>query len=188
MGMKFGVKPTWKMKKFENKHHPGKPYIVVRPVTVRKEWRNEARNPLPEYIVKSVDWLTDHYTIISVADVEDKQEWFVDEPPYADIRYHRGELNTADLLGLCQGAAGVIGGVGWIVPFAVHTRVPSFIVSGGNGGYNHPAKLLNPTMALSSNIVFAVPDDFCKCTDNLHRCNKQISDLRTVFNEWQSIL
>ena len=35
-----------------------KPIVFVRPVTVREEWRNEARNPRPEYIAAICDALT----------------------------------------------------------------------------------------------------------------------------------
>lgn len=183
----FNVPPIWGLRPFENSHHPDKQYVIIRPVTVRKEWRNEARNPLPEYIDQVSRWLSEKFHVISVADLEDGQEWSVGDLPYADERYHAGELTLVDLLGLCQGASAIAGGVGWVVPFAITTGVPTFVVSGGNGGYNHPAKLINHTMDFSK-MKFAVPDQFCKCTNNVHECDKRISNLKGAFDDWQSIL
>lgn len=183
----FKAVPKWGLRSFDSPPVTDKPYIVVRPVTVRKEWLNEARNPLPEYVDQVCQWLADRYHIISVADLEDRQEWLVGEQPFAHERYHKGELSMTELFGLCQGAFGIVGGIGWIVPFAINTGVPTFIIAGGNGGYNHPGKLVNHTMKLDK-IKFAVPDNFCECTNNTHNCDKRISDLRGRFDDWQSVL
>ena len=182
----FGVKPKWGLRKFKQSKQK-KPYIVIRPATARSEWLNEARNPLPEYIDQVARWLSDEYTIISVADLQDGQEWLVGDAPYADVRYHAGELPVSDLMALCQGAKAVVGGIGWLVPYAANAGTPAFVIAGGNGGYNHPEKLVNSTMNLDR-LRFAIPDDICMCTNNGHHCNKIISDLKGVFDDWKCLL
>lgn len=182
----FRCLPTWGLPRFKGPS-VDKPYIVVRPATLRKEWFASSRNPKPEYIASVVGWLSDRFNIVSVADLQTGEEWAEGELPFADIRYHKGELSMSQMLGLCQNAAGVVGGVGWIVPFAVSCNVPTFVVCGGAGGYNAPEKLVNGTVD-SSNIVFAVPDNYCECTDMTHDCDKTITDLRGFFDDWQRLL
>ncbi len=181
----FGCDPTWGLPSFEGPKI-NKPYIVVRPATLRKEWFAASRNPNPEYINQVCLWLKDKYHIISVADFEDGQEWPEGELPYADEAYHKGELPMSELLGLCQGAAAVVGGVGWVVPFCVSANVPAFIIMGGCGEYNAPWKITNNTMDLSK-MYFTMTDNFCMCKDMKHNCNKTNSNLEGDFNEWQSL-
>ena len=42
------------------------PYIVVRPVCLRKEWTSDSRNPRPEYIAAAIEQLRKDFTIVSV--------------------------------------------------------------------------------------------------------------------------
>jgi len=182
----FKCEPTWGLPSFKGPKI-NKPYIVVRPATLRKEWFAASRNPKPEYIADVIEWLRAKYHIISVADFEDGQEWAEGDLPYADEIYHQGELSMPELLGLCQGAAGIVGGVGWIVPFAVASGVPAFIIMGGCGGYNAPEKITNDTMNIDA-LHFASPDPLCMCKDMKHNCIKDIPNLKETFNVWKSLL
>lgn len=184
--LRFGIRPVWGLPKFK-RDKKRKPYIVIRPVTVRKEWNSRARNPLPEYIDQAARILSKDFHIISVADLEPGKEWIVGDEPCSDEKYHGGELNFQELMGLCQGAAAIVGGVGWIVPFSVSNSTPCFIVSGGNGGQNRPDRLVNGTMDLSR-MMFATPDDICPCIDQSHNCVKTINDLERKVHEWKSLL
>lgn len=50
-------------------------YVVVRPVTVRKEWQNTARNPEPNSVYKAAQWAREAgYRVVLVADLADGQE------------------------------------------------------------------------------------------------------------------
>ena len=159
-------------------------YVVVRPVTLRSEWRADSRNPLPEYVAQAAAEMRRRgFTVVSVADLEDGKEWALDPLPPADIRYHAGELPVEQLLALLQGAVAVIGGIGWIVPAAIAAKVPAWIVCGGQGGYNAPELITAPTMDLTR-IAFAVPGNFCRCTQRDHSCDKRIADYDQRFAEW----
>lgn len=162
----------------------GKPYAVVRPVTVRSEWRADTRNPLPEYVAECAAELQRRgVTVVSVADLQEGAEWAVGELPPADIRYHAGELNVTELLALIQGASVVVGGIGWIVPATIAAQVPAWVICGGQGGYNSPGKITDPSMNLER-IRFAIPDNFCQCIHKEHGCDKRIADHGKQFAEW----
>lgn len=159
-------------------------YVVVRPATIRAEWHAESRNPLPEYIVQAAAVMrAKGYTVVSVADLEPGKEWAVEPLPEYDTAYHAGELEVREMMALIQGASAVIGGVGWLLPAAVAYKVPAWIICGGWGMFNSPEKLTAPPMDLS-NLTFAVPDNFCLCSANNHKCDKRIFDYAAKLAEW----
>jgi hypothetical protein len=151
-------------------------YVLVRPVTVRAEWPNEARNPLPEYVARAAARARRAgYLIVSVADLQPGEEWALDPLPVADVTFHAGELSVKSLLAVARGASAIIGGVGWIVPFAIASGRPALIVCGGQGGYNAPNLLVDGWPNDCSRIEFAVPENFCNCREKKHDCDKRIN-------------
>lgn len=165
-----------------------KPYIVVRPATIRSEWKNPARNPDPTYIAQAAEQLRKHFTIVSVADLETNVEWIEGEEPYADHKFHGGELDVTYLLGLIRHAAGCVGGIGWLLPAAVAYHVPLLAILGGMGGHNAPAKVTDKDQDLSR-VVWAKPDNFCKnCVDFNHPCAKFIGNFRGRLNEFEDVV
>lgn len=156
-------------------------YVVVRPATVRSEWRADTRNPEPEYLMRAAVLASARgYRVVSVADLQEGAEWAVEPVPHADKRYHKGELPVEQLLALVKGAAAVIGGIGWIVPACLAAKVPAWIICGGQGGFNAP-ELICPA---KSTITFAVPDNFCRCRQKIHNCDKRISDYDAKLAQW----
>jgi hypothetical protein len=160
-----------------------RPIAVVRPVTVRSEWRNEARNPRPEYVNAIAAELMATHTVVAVADLAPDQEWQIGELPPAHRYFVRGELPVRELLALIRDADVVIGGVGWIVPAGLALKAKTFVVLGGHGGHNAPAKITDPRLDLSR-IGFAYPEAFCRCTNMLHDCDKTIADPLGQFVRW----
>jgi hypothetical protein len=162
-----------------------RPIAIVRPVTVRAEWRNEARNPRPEYINALAATLMTTHSVVAVADLKPGEEWLVGELPPAHRQFLLGELNVRELLALVRDADIVIGGVGWIVPASLALKVKTFVVLGGHGGHNAPEKITDPRLDLSR-IGFAKPEAFCRCTNMLHACDKKIADPLGQFSRWLS--
>lgn len=187
----FGTRPsTFDLPAFVSPRVPLKSngngkYVIVRPVTIRKEWIADARNPDPEYVNYCAKKMGEMgYTVISIADLIPGVEWLVGPEPYADVKFHKGELTVTDMLGLTKNASAVIGGIGWIVPACVACNVPAFIICGGQGGYNAPSNITDGTMHDLSKMDFAVPDNFCMCKQASHNCDKRISNLPTLFESW----
>ncbi len=182
MTASFGVMP----RAFDLPPLPPSPesgrYVVVRPATVRSEWRADTRNPDPEYIYRAAWEARLHgYRVISVADLQEGHEWLVGGVAFpADVEYHKGELPVEQLLSLVANASAVIGGIGWLVPAALAARVPAWIICGGQGGFNSPHQIC-PS---GSTITFAVPDNFCRCKLKQHNCDKRISDYETKLAAW----
>lgn len=160
-----------------------RPIAVIRPVTVRSEWRNEARNPRPEYIRAIARKLMATHTVVAVADIAPDQEWAIEPLPPAQHYFLRGELPVRELLALVRDADVVVGGVGWIVPAGLALKVKTFVVLGGHGGHNAPEKITDRRLDLSR-IGFAIPEAFCRCTSMLHTCDKRIADPIEQFERW----
>lgn len=157
------------------------PIAVLRPVTTRKEWMNNARAPMPEYIARAAALLQARgFHVVAVADIEPPAEWLEGEMPPADLHLTAGELNTSQLLALIQNAAVVVGGVGFIVPAALAAHVPAVFISGGQGGHNAPELLGDPRID-ASRTRWVLPDRYCRCRNRAHACDKTISDFDARF-------
>jgi hypothetical protein len=160
-----------------------KPIAVVRPVTVRTEWRNEARNPRPEYICQAADELRERgFHVVSIADLAPGLEWLVGDAPSADTAFHAGELRVMELLALIANASICVGGVGWLLPACAAAGVPMVVVAGGQGGHNGPARVTDERMQPGL-IRWVMPDNYCECGQMLHRCDKTIKQFRSKFCE-----
>lgn len=160
-------------------------YAVIRPATVRKEWMAASRNPKPEYLAECADILIKRgFKVISVADLQDREEWALDPLPEATIRFHKGELDIKQLLGLIQHAKVVVGGVGWLTPASIAYKVPSWVILGGFGMYNAPENLFDAARMDLSKLGYAMPDNFCRCRDGQHNCKKEITNHAKKFTEW----
>jgi hypothetical protein len=151
----------------------GKPIALIRPVTVRAEWRNEARAPRAEYIAQAtaIARRLGFFTVI-VADIDEKHEWAVPPWPEADLEYSKGELVLEEMLALAGRAAVLIGGVGWIVPAAIAARRPALVVLGGMGASNAPEKLV--PVGAEHRITFLQPAEYCRCGEKDHDCGTKL--------------
>lgn len=160
-------------------------YAVIRPATVRNEWKASSRNPKPEYLAECAQMLLDRgIKVISVADLQDGEEWALEPLPKATEKYHKGEFGIKQLLGLVQHAKIVVGGIGWLVPAAIAYKKPAWFIFGGYGAYNSPENLFDAGRMDLSKVGYALPDDFCRCRDGSHNCRKEINNHATKFAEW----
>jgi hypothetical protein len=98
-------------------------YVVVRPVSLRREWTSDSRNPLPEYVATAVESLRDDFVVISVADLDGMQEWAL-EPLPRPMALHAGA--GRDLLGLIRMRVWTRGRSGMDRSGALAYRVPLF--------------------------------------------------------------
>jgi hypothetical protein len=182
----YHCKPAvFDLPKFRSHITSDKPIAIIRPATVRKEWVATGRNPNPQYIADVAEWLRDTHYVISVADLQDGEEFALEPLPYADKTLHKGELTTRELLALVRKADIVVGGVGWIVPACIAYNTRLFCILGGTGMYNAPDRITHPSMDLS-HVYFAKPDTYCMCMGMQHNCDKRITNLRGMFDEFIS--
>lgn len=163
---------------------PDRPYVLVRPATLRKEWRADSRNPDPAYIAQAAaEARSRGFLVVSVADLAQGHEWPLLPLPVADIEFHHGELDVMALLAMVAGASAVIGGVGWLVPAAISYRRPMLLLYGGWGAHNGPGRIFDPRVDHSC-IFEVTPDRFCQCATHSHGCDKTISNLETRLNDF----
>ena len=162
-----------------------KPIAIIRPVTVRKEWAAVSRNPDPKYIYEGAQYLMDAgFFVVSVADIHPGEEWLVGQEPPAHLKFHAGELSVSDLMGLCDRATVLFGGVGWIVPVAMAMKKSALILAGGYGGCNSPHQVADPDFLDVSWLHWIFPDRYCKCSSMTHDCDKRVTDFKPKFDEW----
>lgn len=178
----FGVEPHFDLPP-SSKPKAGKPYAVLRPVTVRDEWKNESRNPDPAYIAEAAGILkAKGYTTVALAHANGDERLLGHVE--VDHALLRGELSTWECLDLVRNAAVCLGGPGWVVPACVAARTPLFIVYGGCGGHNAPEKILEPKTMDLTRIGWAKPDRFCRCGMMDHACAREITGFGDQFREW----
>lgn len=161
------------------------PYAVIRPVTARKEWMAMSRAPNPVYLQQALVALQQAGChIVTIADVEEGVEWLV-QPTLVgmDEAYYAGEIYGENLIGLIQGAAACVGGVGWIVPMAMAAQVPLLVIAGGRGAHNAPEVITDPRMDLTK-ATFALPEHFCRCDMADHACDKTIINFPAILEVW----
>lgn len=161
-----------------------RPIAIIRPATVRAEWASASRNPEPGYLWMASRILRQRgFFVVSVADIEPGQEWIVGSAPMADLRLHAGELSITQLCSLYERAVAVVSPVGFSIPMAIAYQTPLFVIAGGRGGHNAPEVVTAPEMNLTKT-RWAIPDNYCRCTQADHGCNKTISDFEEKFNGW----
>lgn len=159
-------------------------YVLARPVTLRREWLNAARNPDPRAVARAVLLAQERGDqVIGVADLDPAAEVLEGGAPGFDEFFHRGEFAVRDLLALVKGAAYTLGGVGWLTPASIAAATPSFTILGGQLAHNGPAVITDPRMNLTR-AGWAMPDRPCRCEDMRHRCTKRISNLDSQFAAW----
>ena len=66
-------------------------------------------------------------------------------------------------------------------------KVKTFVILGGHGGHNAPAKITDYRLDVSR-LGFAIPDRFCQCISMRHDCDKKISNLMDQFLSWRNRL
>lgn len=185
MAESFGVAPLpWDMPDFGPcPVVTEKPVALLRPATIRAEWRADSRNPAPENLLDAANVLRGRgFHVVSVADLDGAREWLVGEVPPADTVFHSGELTFPVLMALVQHASVIVGGVGWIVPAALAFERDLFVIFGGQGGHNAPSKIIPE----GYDVGLALPDRFCMCRDAKHRCDKRITNFKERFEQWVS--
>lgn len=163
----------------------GKKVALIRPTTERREWHNAARGPLNYHVNEASTLLAERgYFCISVADIEQGQEWIPDMEPFAHMQFHRGELSVTQLMALVEHSDIVVTGSGLISQAAFAYHKPTIFLGGGCGGSNHHSKITDPAIMDITNCLFVYPDKYCLCQHMKHDCDKRISGLRKKIIGW----
>lgn len=162
-----------------NIHFPeDKPLALIRPTTERSEWHNATRGPLNQYIDEvSRQLAVRGFHVVSVADIQDEQEWIPDLEPFAHQKFHHGELTIWQMLALVERADIVLTGPCVIMHAALAYGRPMICLGGGNGGNNHHSKVTDSRCMDLSRSLFIYPDNYCECQQMQHDCDKTITGL-----------
>jgi len=182
MQQQFGTQPA----AMDLPHYPapdiavpdGKPVAVIRPTTERTEWHNASRGPLNKYVDQVSRMLALRgFHVISIADNEPGQEWIPDIEPFAHRKLHDGQLSITQMLALVERADIVLTGACVVMHAALAYGKPMICLQGGNGGNNHHTKVTDPRCMDLSRSLFVYPDNYCRCQEMKHHCDKTITGL-----------
>lgn len=176
------VKPEWteriKRRIAEWNVPDGKPLMVYRPITLRREWNSANRNPDPDGYAALYEAARQGYFVVSIADLQVGEEWIVGPEASADIKLHAGELPFEELAALWKEASLTFcnAGFGTILSQAVGT--PSIIVYGGRESYNDTDRAgahLAPTLGID-------PIKPCTCHSERHDCGDKKIDVPAAID------
>ena len=162
----------------------GKKVCLVRPPTIRSEWKCGSRNPRAEYLQLIIDRYKSEYCFISIADIDGQDETLDGKLAGIDFELHAGNLPITTILGLLKIADTTITGPGMMLQAAVAVRAKAFAIFGGHAG---PDYVLDPGMGLE-NLEWIAPSPFCSCFLMDHDCNKTIpeTEILSKFEAFRS--
>lgn len=153
---------------------PRRNFAIIRPCTIRQEWRCPSRNPKPEYIQWAIDHLSQRgIETVVLSDIHPPDEVYSGpRPRNATAYFEHGELSAEELLEMFWSCRLVVGPPGFLAPMAIATGTPALVIHGGAGGLNAPHLIDAPGQGSLSHVL---PDNHCMCRDRKHTCDKQIN-------------
>lgn len=149
---------------------PEMPLMIFRPLVERKEWggcRN--RNPDQTAYRKLFEAIRERYFVVSIADLEESQEWLAGPEIGADVALHRGELDIEVLAGLVSLSSLVFSSPGFAVILAQALGIASVAVF---GGYEQSASFA--AGAAYAPYLGLDPVRPCNCFSHTHSCDKRM--------------
>lgn len=148
----------------------GKPLMVHRPVTIRREWDGRSRNPDPQAYDELYRSIRDQFFVVSIADLRPDREW-IDGPHQAvDLKLHKGELSFPEVAALFEAADLVFCNAGFAPVLAQAVGTPVIVIYGGRESFR-------TTQRVGAHLARTLPIDVinpCDCHTNNHACDKRI--------------
>ena len=164
------VPDAWRQRARDAVGQHDKPLLVYRPLTVRTEWGSAGqRNPDAEAYTQLLASIRDRYFVVSVADLEDGQEWIVGPRVQADLELHRGQLDVEAIAGLFSIAGLIFAAPGFAIAMAQAVGTPSVIVFGG-----HESSASYRRAMIWAPVLMIDPVVPCDCFNGNHQCDKRI--------------
>lgn len=164
------MRPEWIEKADKVLEGVTKPVMFFRPLVERREWTGcGARNPRVNDYAALFQSIRDRFHVVSVADLEEKQEWLASADLEADQKFHRGELDAETIFGVAHRASLIFTSPGFATVLGQALSRPTVTVFGGyedarsfsaGAGYG-------PWLALE-------PKHPCACWSHHHNCPKDL--------------
>jgi hypothetical protein len=171
------VKPEWRKQLRERYlskwNTDGKPLMVLRPVTVRREWDGRSRNPDVGAYDELYRSICDRFFVVSIADLANEVEWIDGPQQNAQVKLHRGELIFEEMAALFAEADLIFCNAGFAPVLAQAVGTPVIVVYGGRESYR-------TTQRVGAHLAPTLPIDVinpCDCHNNKHQCDKRIDML-----------
>lgn len=183
--LRLDLKDEWKIAAVDVQMKINKPFVIIKPLTVRKEWLNPARNCENESIRSIIEVCKSNGIVTVGCGFHSDSESLVDESLRFDIDYTDGQLDFFTWMALGNLALATVGGVGNLLPVGMVTSAKTFVIS---GGYQDPLLLVDKRFGKISNtpigfkfgpnIEVVTPFEPCNCFNHYHDCEKRIDQER----------
>lgn len=147
-------------------------FALVRPPTVRREWRNESRNPDPDVFRCACESVQARdIALVGFGYLCDNEEWMVpDMDLELDYEYMGGELAVTTIAALMGMATITVASPCFVLPLSCAVQAKALIVF---GGCNMPELLFDSRME-PHYTRWVAPDPFCNCLQHTHSCFRDI--------------
>lgn len=136
----------------------------------RRDWKNLARTPKPEYYQRIIDKYKDEYYFISIGNRN--TEIYLDDLKNIDLRFENGELPLTTIMGLASLVDMIITYNCFFYPLGVALKTRTFVIG---GGYTDPKMYTDFNRVDTSYLKVVTPDNQCTCINKSHVCPKDIN-------------
>lgn len=163
--------PWWAQAKAIARHwNTTKPIMLYRPLVKRGEFpKGDVRNPDDKPFAEIFDSIRDRFFVVSVADLDRREEWIIGNAVAPDAAYHNGELTIEVIAAIAKMATLIFCPVGFAAILGQAVGTPTVCIFGGHESsmtISHGAKT-SPTLSID-------PIQPCDCFELDHRCRKEI--------------
>ena len=158
----------------------GRQLALVRPPTLRPEWKCNSRNPRPEYLEQLVETQRDRFFFVGVGFLQPPHEVLDCGRLHSllDESFLEGQLAWTTIAALCARVDLVLASPCFLVPLCAAVGARAYFVF---GGHVPPEILFDSRMGLDQ-IGWCAPTPFCNCQLMHHPCNKEISLAQVLGN------
>lgn len=172
------VPDAWRIKakaRIDGWNRQGKPLLLYRPITIRREWNGQKRNPDIVAYHALMNGIRDRFFVVSIADLRPGVEDIVGDKQPCNLEFHRGEIPFDELAGLWAEADLVFANAGFGPVLAQAVGTPCITVYGCRESYRTTERAgahLAPSLGIDPDVPMDCHSISPRCGI---RCKKEIT-------------
>lgn len=168
-------------KQILNNINTNKKICLIKLPSDRRDWKNSARIPKPEYFQYLINKYKDEYYFISIGNR--KTEIYIKDLDNIDLRFENEELSLTTIMGLTSLTDMIITYNCFFYPLGLSLKTKTFVIS---GGYTDPKMYTDFDRVDTKYLKVINPNNQCMCINRVHYCPKDI-DLNYLDEKFQEL-